>query len=86
MKPCAPKFGERSHEETLHKERCARRVAWYLAKCIYKLKNADTTRFFSPVEARAMLAPTSNRPEEREFVVDSGASMHMLSKTRFKLR
>ena len=27
-----------------------------------------------------MLAPTSKNPEEREFVVDSGASMHMLSK------
>ena len=25
---CAPNFGERSHEETLHQERCARRVAW----------------------------------------------------------
>ena len=30
--PCAPKFGERSHEETLHQERCARRAAWDLAK------------------------------------------------------
>ena len=27
-----------------------------------------------------MPAPTSTRPEEREFVVDSGASMHMMSK------
>ena len=27
-----------------------------------------------------MLAPTSKSPEEREFVVDSGASMHMMSK------
>ena len=27
-----------------------------------------------------MLAPTSKRPEEREFVVDSGASMHVMSK------
>ena len=30
--PCAPKFGEISHEEALHQERCARRVAWDLAK------------------------------------------------------
>ena len=37
-------------------------------------------RFYSSVEARAMPAPTSKRPEEREFVVDSGASMHMMSK------
>ena len=27
-----PKFGERSHEETLQQERCARRAAWDLAK------------------------------------------------------
>ena len=27
-----------------------------------------------------MPAPTSKRPEEREFVVDSGASMHIMSK------
>ena len=27
-----------------------------------------------------MLAPTSKSPEEREFAVDSGASVHMLSK------
>ena len=32
--PCAPKFWERSHEETLHQERCAWRVAWDLAKIL----------------------------------------------------
>ena len=37
-------------------------------------------RFFSLVEAKAMRAPTSKLFEEREFVVDTGASMHMLSK------
>ena len=35
---CAPKFGKRSHEETLHQERCARKAAWDLAKSICKLK------------------------------------------------
>ena len=35
---------------------------------------------YSPIEARATVAPTSKFPEEREFVVDPGASMHMLSK------
>ena len=47
---------------------------------IYKLKNSDKTTFCTPIEAKVMLAPTSTRPEEREFVVDSGASMHMMSK------
>ena len=49
------------------------------AKSVYKL-NTDKATFYSPVEPRAMPAPTSKLPEEREFVVDSGASMHMLSK------
>ena len=30
--PYSPKFEERSHEETLHQEGCARRAAWDLAK------------------------------------------------------
>ena len=47
--PCPPKFGERSHEETLHQERCARRVASDLAKKIYKLKNADKATFYIPI-------------------------------------
>ena len=79
---CAPKFEQRSHEETLHQERCARRVAWHLAKNIHKLKNADKATFCTPIEARVMLAPTSKRPKQREFVVDSGASMHMMSKNK----
>ena len=74
--PCAPNFGERSHEETLHQERCARRVAWDLAK---NFKNADKAIFDSLIETKVTLAPISKSPEEREFVVDSGASMHMMS-------
>ena len=81
--PCAPKFGERSHEETLQQERCARRVARDLAENIYKLKNADKGTFYSPIEAMVMPAPTSKSPEEREFVVDSETSMHMTSKKDF---
>ena len=33
-----------------------------------------------------MPAPSSHLPEEGEFVVDSGASMHMLSKKGLELR
>ena len=51
-RPCAPKFGERSHEETLQQEGCARRVAWDLTKQNYKLKNVDKTAFYIPIEAR----------------------------------
>ena len=77
---CAPKFGESSHEETLHQERCARRAAWDLAKYIYKLKDADKATFYTPIEAKVMPALISKSPEEREFIVESGASMHMRSK------
>ena len=53
---------------------------------IYKLKNADKATFYTPSEARVMSAPTSISPEEREFVVSSRASLHMMSKTRITLR
>ena len=84
--PCAPKFAERSQKDTLQRERCARKVAWNLAKFLYKLKKLDKATFHSPVEERRMPAPTSVLPEEKEFVVDSGGSMHMLSKKGFELR
>ena len=42
-----------------------------------KFKNSDKTTFFSPAE-KWMPAPTSTRLEEREFVVDSGASVRMM--------
>ena len=43
--PCAPKFAERSQKDTLPQERCARRVAWNLAKSFYKPKNLDKATF-----------------------------------------
>ena len=48
-------------------------------KIVFKLKEHERATFFSPPENRCL--PASNlKPEEREFVVDSGASMHMISK------
>ena len=53
---------------------------------IYRLKNADNVTFHSSFEDREnkeMImapAPAVKSPEEREFAVDSGASMHMMSK------
>ena len=44
--PCAPKFEERPHDETLQQERCARKAPGDLAKNIHKLKNSDKTAFF----------------------------------------
>ena len=36
--PWAPKFEERTQDETPKQERCARKDAWDLAKDVYKLK------------------------------------------------
>ena len=61
------KFEDRSHEETDRQQRCARCKARNLAKHRYKLKGKDQAAFYFPAE-------------EGEFVVNSGASMHMVSK------
>ena len=53
---------------------------WRLAKHILKLMEKHETAFFSPSENWCLLAPSTLKPEEKEFVVDSGASMHMISK------
>ena len=63
----------------VRKERCAREAAWKMARCILKLKEKNKATFFSPSENRCLLASNLTL-EEREFVVDSGASMHMISK------
>ena len=75
----APKFEDRSQEETEWQEQGAREAAWKLAKNVFKLKEQQRAAFFSPSENRCLPASTL-KPEEREFVVDSGASMHMISK------
>ena len=77
--PNASKFEDRSQEETEWQEQGAREAAWKLAKSVFKLKKQERATFFSPLENRCLPASTLE-PEEREFVVDSGASMHMISK------
>ena len=83
--PNAPKFEDRSQEETEWQERWAREAAWKLAKNVFKLKEHERATFFSPSESRCLPASTL-KPEEREFVVDSRASMHMISKKGFEFR
>ena len=77
--PNAPKFEDRSQEETEWQEQGAREAAWKLAKSVLKLKEHERATFFSPSENWCLPASTL-KPEEREFVVDSGASTHMISK------
>ena len=78
--PNAPKFEDRSQEETEWQERCAREAAWRLAKSILKLMEKNKTAFFSLSENWCLPASSNLKPEERKVVVDSGASMHMISK------
>ena len=77
--PNATKFEDRSQEETEWQEQGAREAAWKLAKNVFKLKEHERATFFSPSENRCLPASTL-KPEEREIVVDSGTSMHMISK------
>ena len=77
--PYATKFEDMSHEETERQQRCARSKAWNLAKNIHKLKEKDKATFHFPAEEWVLPAASTKEPEEREFVVDSGASMHMVS-------
>ena len=60
------------------KSKVAREAAWKLAKNVFKLKEHERAAFFSSPENRCLPA-SSLKPEEREFVVDSGASMHLIS-------
>ena len=74
--PNAPKFEDRSLEETEWQEQGAREAAWRLAKGVLKLKEKNKATFFSCSENRCLPASTL-KPEERDFVVDSGASMQV---------
>ena len=62
--PNAPKFKDRSREETEWQELGAREAAWKLAKSVSKLKEYQRATFFSPSENRCLPASTL-KPEER---------------------
>ena len=64
--PNAPKFEDRSREETEWQEQGAREAAWKLAKSVLKLKEQERATFFSPSENRCLPASTL-KPEEREI-------------------
>ena len=74
------KFEDRSQEETDRQEPCARSKAWNLAKKIYKLKANDKPALCSPADEWVFPVAETEEPEDREFVVVSGATMHMVSK------
>ena len=74
------KFEDRSHEETERQQRCARSKAWNLPKNKNKLKEKDKAAFYFPAEEWVLPAASAREPEERKFVVDSGAILHVFRK------
>ena len=78
--PNATKFEDRSPEEAVRQERCARRDAWVLAKNIHELKKGRQSYIPFALSGVDFAGRIHKKPEERKFVVDSGASMHMVSK------
>ena len=49
-------------------------------KTLSRSKKKDKAAFYFPAEGRLLPIASTKEPEERDFVVDSGAGMHMLSK------
>ena len=81
--PWAPKFEERTKNEFQRQERCSCGAVWNLAKDVKNLKKeSKKDTFYSPAEVWVVPAPSPKNPEERQFVIDSRASMHMLSKKK----
>ena len=77
--PNAPKFEDRSQEETEWQVQGAREAAWKLAKSVLNQRSMKE-QHSSHLRKNMCLPASTLKPEEREFVVDSGASMHMISK------
>ena len=65
--PNAPKFEDRSQEETEWQEQCARETAWKLAKNILKLIEKHKTAFFSPSENWCLPAPSTIKPRGKRI-------------------
>ena len=78
--PNAPKFEDRCQEETEWQEQGAREAAWWVAtSIIIEVEKKQSSILLTLSENRCLLA-SNLKPEEREFVVDSGTSMLMISK------
>ena len=71
------RIGLRKRQSGKSKVPAKQRGSW--PKVCQKIKGENRATFFSPSENRCLPASTL-KPEAREFVVDSGASMHMISK------
>ena len=85
VQKCAQVLARRNSRTDHMRKPCTKKDAhakqWDLAKNIDKLMNSDKATLYIPGEAKVMSTFVDlKRPEEREFVVGSGASMHVMSK------
>ena len=80
--PCAPKFEERTSEETLQdkKSTCPQSSMGFGEKNVLAQGQGQSYVFILLWKIKASGASLRKNAEERMFVVESGASMHMLSK------
>ena len=79
--PHAVKFDDPSHEETERRQRCARSKEWNFAKTFTSSKKK--TKQHSTRGECVLPAASAKEPEEGEFVVETRASMHVVSKRYF---
>ena len=77
--PYAAKIENRSEEETLKQERCARRVAGKMAKSIHMLKEKDYATYILRA-FRGLVFTSAIFNETRGNRISGGASMHMRSR------
>ena len=67
--PNAPKFEDRSQEETEWQEQGAREAAWKLAKSVLKLKEHQRAALFSLSENRCLPASTTRLRQSIHFSI-----------------
>ena len=82
--PNVPTFDERSIEWTLSMKEIARKAAWIFHKKVYRVSgsyNEDRNKFFKPSSTSNVSSPSKTTSKKRDFIVHSGASLHMMSKT-----
>ena len=75
--PHAVKFEDRSQEKTKRQERCARGDGGDLPRISFSSKKRNKLHSF---RKWSLPAASTIKPKERKFVVDSGASMQMVSR------
>ena len=78
--PHAMKFENRSMKRLKDNSDAPEARHGTLPKNLCKLQEKDKATLYSPAEEWVLAAASTKEPEERKFVADSGACMHVVSK------